>query len=154
MSRAQLTALLAALTLGTVAPRLAAQDTSSAGQVRRDTSGYSTGAGVDTSANPSRFGATDSMGADSARDSNRIHPSSPGTPPLLRDAPGRVDAADTTGALGATDTSGMRGRHPDATLPGDTSSAKPPSAAGDSGAAATRPTGQSISPTSQPRDSV
>jgi hypothetical protein len=144
MSRVQLTALLAALTLGTVAPRLAAQDTSSAGQVPRDTSGYSGGAGVDTSANPGRFGMTDSTGADSAGGSTRTErPTSPGAPSPLRDPPGRVDATDTAGALGATDTSGMRGRHPDTTYPGNTSSPAPAPAAGDTGSAG-----------AQPRDSV
>lgn len=41
MPKAHLTTLVAALALGTVAPRLAAQDTSSAGQARPDTSGSS-----------------------------------------------------------------------------------------------------------------
>jgi hypothetical protein len=137
MSRAQLTALLAALTLGTVAPRLAAQDTSSAGQAGRDTSGYSGAAGVDTS-----------ITADSARDST-----SGGISPSLRDAPGRVDAADSAGTLGAPDTSAMPGGHPDTTNPGYTSTPTPAPAAGDS-ASGVRSAGQSTYGTSQPRDSV
>ena len=39
MPKAHLTALVAALALATVAPRLAAQDSSVAGQTRTDTSG-------------------------------------------------------------------------------------------------------------------
>jgi hypothetical protein len=127
MSRALLTALLAALTLGTVAPHLAAQDTSSAGQARRDTSGYSGGAGVDTSGQPGGFGMTDTVAADSA---------------------------GTAGAVGVTDTSGMRALYPDTTYPGDAESHVPAPSAGDSGSAGARPARESTPPTSQPRDSV
>jgi hypothetical protein len=112
MSRGQLTAIIAALALGAVAPQLAAQDTSAAGRSRRDTSGYSGAAGVDTSARPARVGAIDSTGAglDSTRTSGTV-------------APGRADA-DSTGPLGASDTSGMGGRHPDSTKAGDTANAR------------------------------
>src|SRR5712671_4881437 len=112
MSRALLTALLAALTLGTVAPHLAGQDTSSAGQARRDTSGYSGGTGVDTSGQPGGFGMTDTVAADSA---------------------------GTAGAVGVTDTSGMRALYPDTTYPGDTGSHVPAPSAGDGGSAGARP---------------
>src|SRR5215207_2421890 len=66
MSRVHLTTAIAALALGAIAPRLAAQDTSSAGVARPDTSGYSGAAGVDTSARPGRVGAIDTTGADTA----------------------------------------------------------------------------------------
>jgi hypothetical protein len=63
MSKAHLTALAALLAVGAVAPRLAAQDTSSAaGQARQDTSGYRGAGGVDTSARPGRVGVTDTTG--------------------------------------------------------------------------------------------
>jgi hypothetical protein len=129
MSNARFTALVAALALGTAAPRLHAQDTSAAGQARPDTSGYRAGGGVDTSAAP----------ADSAADTARVGQEAPLKPrqpvPRLRDsspppphptdAPGHVDAGDTTGPLGATDTSAMCGRHPDTTKVGDSTGAKP-----------------------------
>lgn len=120
MKRAHLTALVATLAMGAVAvPRLAAQDTSgAAGRARSDTSGYTGARGVDTG--------------------TRTQP-----PPPLRDAPGRVDAADTAGALGATDTSGMRGRHADTVPVGDTAPARPPRHAVDSGAAGARSGGNS-----------
>jgi hypothetical protein len=155
MKRAHLTALVATLAMGTVAvPRLAAQDTSAtAGQARRDTSGYTGAGGVDTS-------RADTSGA--ADTGKRRQP-----PPPLRDAPGRVDAKDTAGALGATDTSGMKGRHPDTTYVGDTSPARPPEHAVDSGAAGARSGGDSgstgrrsadaagvVQPTTQPGQST
>jgi hypothetical protein len=174
MSRAQLTALLAALTLGTVASHLAAQDTSSAGQARPDTSGYTGMGGVDTSASPSGVGATDTSRttADSAAEAPRVgeqRPLKPGQPvPRLRDstpeppprptdAPGHVDASDTAGPLGATDTSGMCGRHADTTKVGDTTSAKPIPCPSGNRSEAPQPTtqpGQSTSGTSEPHDSV
>ena len=95
MSRAHLTALVAALAVGAVAPRLAAQDTSAARPSAPDTSAYTGAGGVDTSAAPMRVEATDTI---------RLG-----------------GAADTSGA---SDTSGMSGRHPaDPTLPGDTTAA-------------------------------
>ena len=141
MPKAHLTALVAALALGTVAPRLAAQDTSSAAQGRPDTSGYTAGGGVDTSAGPGRAGAIDTiyLGADSASQTPRVGQESPlnpqqplprlrdsaAPPPSPTDAPGHADASDTTGPLGATDTSAMCGRHADTTRVGDTTAAKP-----------------------------
>jgi hypothetical protein len=133
MKRAHLTALAATLAMGAVAvPRLAAQDTSAAGQARQDTSGYTGAGGVDTTRGAGRAAATDSTGG-AADTGTRRQP-----PPPLRDAPGRVDATDTTGALGATDTSGMRGRHADTVHVGDTAPARPPRHAVDSGAARAR----------------
>jgi hypothetical protein len=141
MPKAHLTALVAALALGAMAPRLAAQDSSSAGQARPDTSGYTGAGGVDTSARPGGAGTIDTirLGGDSASATPRVGQDTPVKPsqplPRLRDttvsppkpteAPGHVDAADTTGALGATDTSAMCGRHADTTKVGDTTSAKP-----------------------------
>jgi hypothetical protein len=148
MSRVHLTALVAALAVGTVAPRLAAQDTSSAaGGSRRDTSAYTGAGGIDTSARPGRVGAdTISGGAadtagltGAARDSTkvgqqtprqssteerRLRPSKNKSGAAGQDtssAPGRADA-DSTGPLGSSDSSGMRGRHPDSTRVGDTTS--------------------------------
>jgi hypothetical protein len=139
MKRAHLTALVATLAMGAVAaPRLAAQDTSgTAGRARQDTSGYTGAGGVDTS------GAADTG-------TGRQAPSS------LRDAPGHVDAADTTGALGATDTSGMRGRHADTVHVGDTNPARPPRHATDTGAAGARSgdTTEMTQPTTQPSQST
>ena len=69
MPRAFLTAIVATLALGSFAPRLAAQDTTSAtGQARPDTSGYTGAGGVDTTMRPGRVGATDTirLGGDSA----------------------------------------------------------------------------------------
>jgi hypothetical protein len=69
MSKALLTALVATLTLGSLAPRLAAQDTTSAtGQIRPDTSGYTGAGGVDTVPRPGGVAATDTirLGADSS----------------------------------------------------------------------------------------
>jgi hypothetical protein len=63
-------------------------------------------AGVDTTAQPGRVG----VGADSTRS---------GSDTMA--APGRADR-DTTGPLGASDSSGMRGRHPNMTMPGDSTS--------------------------------
>jgi hypothetical protein len=145
MSRAHLTALVATLALGAVAPRLAAQDTSSAaGQARPDTSAYTGAGGVDTSARPGRVGATDTtMGDSAASDSTRVGQQAPIKPRSRKarlrpgadtmSAPGRAD----TGALGPTDSSGMRGRHPDSTKVGDTTSPRSSMALpGDTGAAA------------------
>ena len=89
MSRAFLTAVAAALALGSMASPAGAQDTTSAtGQVRSDTSGYTGAAGVDTAGRPGRISATDTirLGVDSSR-----------------------------GAAGVLDTSGMPGRRPDDT---------------------------------------
>src|SRR5215208_7237080 len=142
MSRVHLTGAIAALALAAFAPRLAAQDTSSAGVARPDTSGYSGAAGVDTSARPGRVGAIDTTCADTAGadttgmdtlgtdTTSRDSTSSTRTGADTMAAPGRADA-DSTGPLGSSDTSGMRGRHPEATQPG---SSEHPSAAGtDSG---------------------
>jgi hypothetical protein len=141
MPKAHLTALVAALALGAMAPRLAAQDTASAGQARPDTSGYTGAGGVDTSARPGGAGTIDTirLGGDSASATPRVGQETPVKPaqpmPRLRDsappppkpteAPGHVDAADTAGPLGAADTSAMCGRHADTTKVGDTSAAKP-----------------------------
>src|SRR5215207_1121697 len=104
MSRAHLTALATALALGAFAPRLAAQDTSSAGLAQPDTAGYTGAGGVDTSASRGRFG--DSTGA--ATDTIRL-------------------GGDST-----SDTTGMSGRHPERTKPGSTES--PRGSISDSGA--------------------
>jgi hypothetical protein len=140
MPKAHLTALIAALALGTVAPRVAAQDTSSAGQARPDTSGYTGGGGVDTSASAGQTAGTDSARAAAARATDTVlvgqdapvKPDQPAPrlreappPPKPTEAPGRVDASDTTGPLGATDTSALCGRHADTTKVGDTTPAKP-----------------------------
>lgn len=101
MPRGHLTAIMVALALGTSAPRLAAQDTSAGGRARPDTSGYSGTGGVDTSGQPGRVGAIDTTGAvDSLRT---------GSDSMAVPGPGP----------GAGDSSGMQGRHPSATLPGD-----------------------------------
>lgn len=113
MSKAHLTALAAALAIGAFAPRLAAQDTSSAGMARPDTSGYTGAGGVDTSATPGRVGATDTIrvgGGDSA---------AAGADTL--GLPGDT-VTDSTGAPAASDTSGMTGRRPTPTKPGSTES--------------------------------
>ena len=94
MSRGQLTAVITSLAIGVVAPRLAAQDTSTAGQVRPDTSGYNGTAGVDTSAQPGRVGVMDTTGA-----AGRT-----GTGADTMAAPGRVDL-DRTGLF--SDSSGV-----------------------------------------------
>jgi hypothetical protein len=68
MTRLHLTALVAALAVGAVAP-LAAQDTSTAQPTPPDTSGYQGAVGVDTTAQPGRVGAIDTTmggGADTA----------------------------------------------------------------------------------------
>ena len=101
MSRAHLTALAAALALGAFAPRLMAQDTSSAGVTPQDTSGYTGAGGVDTSGPPSRFGTTDTAGA--AADTSSLQ--KPGD-----SIPNPAAAADTMAPMG-DDTSGMSGRH-------------------------------------------
>jgi len=92
MSRVQLTAIITALTVGVFAPRLAAQDTSTAGKARPDTSGYNGTAGVDTSAQPGRVGAIDttSVGDTMA-------------------APGRTDRDSTSASdsSGAADSAGV-----------------------------------------------
>ena len=168
MPKAHLTALVAGLALGTVAPRLAAQDTSPAGLARPDTAAYTGAGGVDTSAHPGGAGVIDTvyLGADSSFETTRVGQESPVKPqqpaPRLRDsappppkptdAPGHVDAADTAGPLGATDTSAMCGRHADTTRVGDTTHAKPipcPTAPQPT----TQP-GQSTSGTGQPGDSA
>jgi len=149
MSRAHLAALVAALAVGATAPRLAAQDTSSAatGQGRPDTSAYTGAGGVDTSARPGRVGAdtltggtadtagwTNATGDSSASDTARAGEQTPrkankqrrlqpggATGSDTMSAPARADA-DSTGPLGTSDSSGMRGRHPDSTHVGDTTS--------------------------------
>lgn len=134
MSKAHLTALAATLVFGAFAPRLAAQDTSSAGVARPDTSGYTGAGGVDTSAG--RFG--DTTGA-AVTDTSALQ-------------------ADS---LGTSDTSGMGGRRPDTTNPGSTvspgaspsggstspsgSSTEPSGTAAPSGSS-TSPSGSSTSP--------
>ena len=114
MSRAFLTAVVATLALGSFTPRLAAQDTTSArGQVRPDTSGYTGAGGVDTTAQPERVGASDTIRA------------------------GGADTSGLTGdSTGVTDTSGMRGpRTTDSTKAGQTTSPRSGTSS-DSGAAA------------------
>jgi hypothetical protein len=118
MSKAHLTALATALALGAFAPRLAAQDTSSAGGARPDTSGYTGAGGVDTSARPGRVGAMDTAGAaagvtDSAGGAAADTAS-------LRKAGDSAEYAPRSGAatssavpMGAGDTSGIPGRRAD-----------------------------------------
>jgi hypothetical protein len=119
MSKAQLTGALAALALCLAAPRLAAQDTSSTGAARADTSGYTGVGGVDTTGQPGRVAPSDTAGG----------------------------AADTLNG-GVTDSTasdtGMSGRHPHPTAPG--SNTNPSGAAADSAtgappSSATGPTG-------------
>jgi hypothetical protein len=121
MSKAHLTALAAALAIGAFAPRVAAQDTSSAGVARPDTSAYTVGAGVDTSARPGRVGATDTTGADSA--GLKADTNATGAPRVGADttAPGGI-GADTTLPASAGDTSGMSGQYPAKPQPGSTAS--------------------------------
>jgi hypothetical protein len=155
MSRAHLTALVATLFVGAVAPRLAAQDTSSTTRrARPDTSAYTGAGGIDTSASPGRVGAMDtlrggaadtaglppSVGDSAGFDSTRVGQETPTKPrkekPRLREeadtagAPG-PSGQGSTGAAGTSDTSGMRGRHPDTTKVGQTTS--PRSAGADTG---------------------
>jgi hypothetical protein len=140
MSRAFLTAVVATLAVGAFAPRLAAQDTTSAnGRVRPDTSGYTGAGGVDTTQRPGRVGADTGVGG--VTDSGAVTDSSRKT--------------DTNGLGPASDTSGMNGRRSaDSVKPGETRS---PSATSTSGMSSdstgvarpsTRP-GQSTSPSSQ-----
>jgi hypothetical protein len=147
MPKARFTALVAALTLGTLAPRLAAQDTSSAAPARPDTSAYTGAGGVDTSARPGRIGAIDTAAA--TTDTTRVGQETPlrrrQAAPRLRDSSAAPSAgaagADSAGGMGATDTSGMCGRHPDSTKVGDTTGAKAAPCPRESG-------------TPQPRDSA
>lgn len=140
MSRGHLAGVITALVLGAVAPRLAAQDTSTAGQARTDTSGYTAGGGVDTTARP---GMVDSAGTPTPRQ---------GADTMA--APGRADR-DSTGALGPTDTSGMRGRHPDTTKVGQTSEAHPSGTSSDSASADSTADSASVTqPTKQPGQST
>ena len=133
MSRGQLMAAIAAVAVCATAPRLAAQDTSSTGRARPDTSGYRGGAGVDTSARPGRVGAIDTTIA--AKDSLRT---------------GR----DSLGAGGGTgDTGGRGGRQPDSTRPGDRASPRAGTGAMDSVSVA-KPTKQAEQSTSRTGDSA
>jgi hypothetical protein len=142
MSRAQLTAVMTALAVGAFAPRLVAQDTSTTRETRPDTSGYNGTAGVDTTAQPGRVGALDSSGT--ALDSMRS-----GSDTMA--APGRADQ-DTTGPLGASDSSGMSGRHPNRTMPGDSTSPSDSGSMSDSGSVS-QPTKQPGQGTSRTGDS-
>jgi hypothetical protein len=146
MTRLHLTALVAALAVGAVAP-LAAQDTSTAQPRPPDTSGYQGAAGVDTTAQPGRIGAIDTtMGgpADTARwhratgdttapDSTkpgerttrkprhheqRMHPGSDSE--AARSGAG-ADTSAKSDTSGMTDTTGMQGRRQsDSTQAGST----------------------------------
>jgi hypothetical protein len=142
MSRAQLTALVTALAVGAFAPRLAAQDTSTTRETRPDTSGYNGTAGIDTTAQPGRVGASDSSGV--GLDSMRR-----GADTMA--APGRSDR-DTTGPLGASDSSGMGGRHPNMTMPGDSTS--PTDSGSTSGSRSTSDSAGVSQPTKQPGQST
>jgi hypothetical protein len=115
MSRSHLTALAAALALGVFAPRLTAQDTSSATQARPDTSGYTGAGGVDTSARPGSVGAIDTAFG-GAVDSFTPRPGA--------DPSGAAGGAVTDSmAPAGGDTSAMQGRHAtDSTTPGSTAS--------------------------------
>lgn len=119
MSKAQLTAVFAAVALCLAAPRLAAQDTSSAGQVRSDTSGYTGVGGVDTTGQPGRVAPSDTAG-------------------------GAMDTLNTGVTDTTTSDTGMSGRHPSYTAPG--ASTNPSGAAADTAmgappSGATGPTG-------------
>jgi hypothetical protein len=133
MSRGQLRALMAALTVAAFAPRLAAQDTSATRETRSDTSGYNGTAGIDTTAQPGRVGAVDSSGV-GAMDSSGVGLDSTRRGAHTIAIPGRADR-DSTGPLGASDSSGMRGRHPSPTKPGDSTNAKADSSSTDSSSA-------------------
>jgi hypothetical protein len=132
MSRGQLMTAIAALALCATAPRVAAQDTSSTGRARPDTSGYRGGAGVDTSARPGRVGAIDTTMA-----------------PVDSLRTGR----DSLGGGGAGDTSGMGGRQPDSTRPGDRASPRTGTGARDSASVA-KPTKEAEQSTSRTGDSA
>jgi hypothetical protein len=94
MSKAQLTAALAAMALCLAAPRLAAQDTSSTTRIRPDTSGYTGVGGVDTSGQPGQVAPSDTAG-------------------------GAMDTLNTGRADSTAGDTGMNGRHPRHTAPGD-----------------------------------
>jgi hypothetical protein len=131
MSRGQLMTAIAALALCATAPRVAAQDTSSTGRARPDTSGYRGGAGVDTSARPGRVGAIDTTMA-----------------PVDSLRTGR----DSLGG-GAGDTSGMGGRQPDSTRSGDRASPRTGTGARDSASVA-KPSKEAEQSTSRTGDSA
>lgn len=145
MSKAFFTAAVAALSLGTFAPRLAAQDTTSAtGRVRPDTSGYTGAGGVDTTQRPGRVGADTGMATDSG-----------GVLDSIRRTDTTRIKGDTNRTRPASDTSGMKGRHStDSLKPGETRSPKGTSTSGtssdttDMSQPSTQP-GQSTSPSSQ-----
>jgi hypothetical protein len=146
MTRLQLTALVAALAVGAVAP-LTAQDSSSAQPTPPDTSGYQGAGGVDTTAQPGRIGAIDTTmggaadtagwhratGDTTAPDSTqpgqrttrklrhyeqRMHPGSDTA--AARSGAG-VDTSAKSDTSGMADTTGMQGRHQsDSTQAGST----------------------------------
>ncbi len=124
MSKGHFTALAAALALGAFAPRLAAQDSSTAGVTRPDTSGYTGAGGVDTSTGPGRVGVGDSGITDTSSlrksgDSSTYAPASGAVrdsiAPMGGDTSGMGGQPADTATTGATPTPGG------ATTPGTTS---------------------------------
>jgi len=124
MSKAQLTAALAAVAFCLAAPHLAAQDTSSSGQVRADTSGYTGVGGVDTTGQPGRVAPGDTAG-------------------------GAMDTLNTGITDSTAGDTGMNGRHPSATAPGD--SANPSGADTAMGAPSSAGTGSTGMPSDSSR---
>ena len=143
MSRAFLTAIVATLAMGSFAPQLAAQDTTSAtGRVRPDTSAYTGTGGVDTMQQPGRVGADTSMGG--VTDSGSVLDS------IQRTDTTRLKS-NTNGIGPAPDTSGMNGRQSaDSITPGETRNPGGTSTSGTSpgAAGATPPSSQPRQPTS------
>jgi hypothetical protein len=144
MSKARLIVLVAALTMGAVAPRLAAQDTSS--QARPDTSAYTGGAGVDTSARAGMLGATDTVGG--AGDSATTDSAT--TDSAATDSAATDSAATNSGApAGVGEQRPLEPRQPVIRL-GDS----PPPADSTSVPQPTPQPGKNTSGTSEPHDSV
>ena len=124
MSKAQLTAALAAMALCLAAPRLAAQDTSSTTRIRPDTSGYTGVGGVDTSGQPGQVAPSDTAG-------------------------GAMDTLNTGRADSTAADTGMNGRHPRPTAPGD--SANPSGSASDTASDSTSSDSSSVAqPSKEP----
>jgi hypothetical protein len=134
---------LAVLALATASHRVAAQDTSTAGQAPQDTSAYTGGVSRDTSDTTLRTGVerVDSTARPSAADSSDTTKVGQTKPHRLKRAHRRIHAADTTQAAGArsaqpsgaSDTSGMPGRRlNDSTRTGQEQSPEPKPQAGTS----------------------
>ena len=116
MSRGQLTAVITALALGAIAPRLAAQDTAGVGHAP-DTSGYTGTGGIDTSAQPGRVGAIDTGAATDTLRSGLDTMGLPG-------ATNREDSTGTLDSASVSQPSKQPGQSPSRT--GDSASATSP----------------------------